>query len=161
MVFFRWLNSSTIHAIRHHVRLVLAGVDVHDRGQDFAEGAARQARHKRTLQRTGEPPDPTLKDVLIGDMVRNDAIAELNSAEFSRERLEGQAHTDPVALCIDEGLVPKRGDVPVSDRQNLLRAFQAGCANTNHNHTGRSTNEHNLIDQIRKVLPISHSLGPP
>jgi hypothetical protein len=168
----RRLRSSESTSAKHDVRCVLAGVDVPDLGKDSTQGLSQRARYMRTLPRRGEP-DASLKDDLIGDtadhatirgqvigwalaMDRDDAIAALNDPEFRQQRAELQAFTDPISLFIDECFAHNDALVPASHRHILLLAFQAWCEVTNSTLAARSYTEHTLINQIRKILPVTH-----
>ena len=168
----RRLRSSESTSAKHDVRCVLAGVDVPDLGKDSTQGLSQRARYMRTLPRRGEP-DPSLKDDLIGDtadhasirgqvigwalaMDRAEAIATLDDPEFRQQRVELQAFTDPISLFIDECFVHNDALVPPSHRHVLLLAFQAWCEVTNSTLAARSYTEHTLINQIRKVLSVTH-----
>ncbi|AII41841.1 hypothetical protein KR100_00255 [Synechococcus sp. KORDI-100] len=168
----RRMRSSTSTNPVHDIRLVMAGVDVPDLGKDSAQGLSQRARYMRTLPRRGEP-DPSLKNDLIGTTAEHDtirgqvigwaltmdrdaAVAALNDQEFQHQRLELQACTDPVSLFIDECLVPADQLVPTEYRPMLLKAFYAWCDSTGHSLAARSYTEHNLINQIRKVMPATH-----
>jgi phage/plasmid-associated DNA primase len=168
----RRMRASESTSAKHDIRCVLAGVDIPDLGKDSTQGLSQRARYMRTLPRRGEP-DATLKDDLIGTtaehntirgqvigwalaMDREAAIAALNDQEFRHQRIELQAYTDPVSLFIDECLVPSDQVVTLGMRRLLLAAFKAWCEETNSTLAARSYTEQTLINQIRKVLPVTH-----